>query len=181
MSRIGKKPINIPKGVEVTVKDNLVTVKGPLGTLSQQIHPLVNVKFEGDVLEVSVAKPDNKEQNSLWGLSRTLLDNLVIGVTKGFSKQLEINGIGFKADVKGNVLVLNVGFSHQVNYEFAKSIKITVEKNIITVTGNNKQEVGQVAAEIRAIKKPEPYKGKGIKYLNEVIRRKAGKAVKSGA
>jgi len=181
MSRIGKKPINIPSNAEVKIDGQTVSVKGPLGSLKQTIHPLVAINLEGAVLTVSVADPDNKEQNSLWGLSRTLLDNMVVGVTKGFSKQLEINGIGFKAVTTGNNLVLNVGFSHQVNYAFPEGIKISVEKNIITISGFDKQKVGQVAAEIRAIKKPEPYKGKGIKYLDEVIRRKAGKAVKSAS
>lgn len=178
MSRIGKKPIAIPKGVEVKIDNSLVMVKGPKGELSQQVHPKVKVAVQENEINVLVTKPEDKEYKSLWGLSRTLINNMVEGVTNGFSKQLEINGIGFKAQVSGDKLVLNVGYSHPVEYRFPRDIQITVEKNIITVSGSDKQKVGQVAAEIRAVKKPEPYKGKGIKYVDEVIRRKAGKVVK---
>ena len=178
MSRIGKKPIEIPQGVEVKVDSNLVVVKGPKGELKEQIHPLVKIEGKENEVIVSVKNPEEKEQRSLWGLFRTLINNMVQGVTNGFTKQLEINGIGFKALVSGDKLVLNVGFSHPVEYSIPKDIQITVEKNIVTISGNSKQKVGQVAAEIRAIKKPEPYKGKGIKYVDEVIRRKAGKVVK---
>ncbi|MCX6785299.1 MAG: 50S ribosomal protein L6 [Candidatus Komeilibacteria bacterium] len=181
MSRIGKKPINIPAGVNVTIAGNSVTVKGPKGELTQVIHPLIKLEQAGDELNVLVGKPEDKQQKSLWGLSRTLINNMVLGVTAGFSKKLEINGIGFKAAVTGDKLLLNVGFSHAVNYEIPRGIQISVDKNLIIVSGIAKQQVGQAAAEIRAIKKPEPYKGKGIKYLDEVIRRKAGKVVKGAA
>ncbi|OGY88844.1 MAG: 50S ribosomal protein L6 [Candidatus Komeilibacteria bacterium RIFCSPLOWO2_01_FULL_45_10] len=181
MSRIGKKPIIIPPGVEVKINGNLASVKGPKGELEQEIHPLVKVAISGQEIQVSVFKTEEKEQRALWGLFRSLLNNMVLGVTQGFSKQLEINGIGFKAQVSGSKLILNVGYSHSVEYQIPKDIQITVEKNLITVAGAAKQEVGQVAAEIRAIKKPEPYQGKGIKYLDEVIRRKAGKVVKGAA
>jgi len=178
MSRIGKKPITIPEKVEVKIEGNQVKVKGPKGELSQVLHPLVKINQSDGALKVEVGNPENKEQASLWGLSRTLVSNLVEGVTEGFNKQLEVNGIGFKAQVNGNKLVLNVGFSHPVEFDIPEGIQINVEKNLITVSGIDKQQVGQVAAEIRSIKKPEPYKGKGIKYLDEVIRRKAGKVVK---
>ncbi|PIT90796.1 MAG: 50S ribosomal protein L6 [Candidatus Komeilibacteria bacterium CG10_big_fil_rev_8_21_14_0_10_41_13] len=180
MSRIGKKPIEITKGVEVKIDNNLVMVKGPKGELKEQIHPKIKLELKDNQLNVLVANEENKEERSLWGLSRTLINNMVLGVTEGFSKQLEINGIGFKAEVKGDKLVLNLGFSHPVEYQFPKGITIQAEKNLITVSGIDKQLVGQVSAKIRSFKKPEPYKGKGIKYLDEVIRRKAGKVVKGG-
>jgi len=180
MSRIGKKPIEITKGVEVKIDNNLVMVKGPKGELKEQIHPKIKLELKDNQLNVLVANEENKEERSLWGLSRTLINNMVLGVTEGFSKQLEINGIGFKGEVKGDKLVLNLGFSHPVEYQFPKGITIQAEKNLITVSGIDKQLVGQVSAKIRSFKKPEPYKGKGIKYLDEVIRRKAGKVVKGG-
>lgn len=178
MSRIGKKPINLPAGVVAKANDGLVVVKGPKGELSQKLHRMVKAEVKDSTLVVSVPDPDDRRERALWGLSRTLLNNLVLGVTKGFSKELEINGIGFKAAVSGSKLILNVGFSHPVEYLFPKDIQISVDKNAIIVLGIDKQKVGQIAAEIRAIKKPEPYKGKGIKYKEEVIRRKAGKVVK---
>jgi len=179
MSRIGKNPIIIPAKVNIKIDKNHIDVDGPKGKLSLDIHPKVLIKTEADSILVSVKDPQDKEQNSLWGLSRTLINNMIIGVTEGFSKQLEINGIGFKAQISGKLLVLNVGFSHPVEYNISEDIQISVEKNVITITGIDKQKVGQIAAEIRTIKKPEPYKGKGIKYIDEVIRRKAGKVVKS--
>ncbi|MFA6304349.1 MAG: 50S ribosomal protein L6 [Patescibacteria group bacterium] len=181
MSRIGKKPIPITAGVEVKLDGGLVVVKGSKGQLEQRLHPLVKAEIKDNEIIISIPDENDRSQKALWGLSRTLVSNLVEGVTKGFSKELEINGIGFKAAVSGEVLLLNVGFSHQVEFKFSKDIKITVEKNLITVSGIDKQKVGQIAAEIRAIKKPEPYKGKGIKYKEEVIRRKAGKVVKGSA
>ena len=181
MSRIGKKPIILSQNINVTIDGNLVSVKGPKGELSQNIHSLVMVEAKDGQIIVSVKDQTDKKQNSLWGLSRTLISNMVEGVSTGFIKKLEINGVGFKAAVSGQVLVLNVGFSHTVEYKIPTGIDISVEKNVITVTGIDKQQVGQVAAEIRAIKKPEPYLGKGIKYVDEVIRRKAGKVVKSAS
>lgn len=181
MSRIGKKPIILPSGVEFHVEGRAVTVKGPKGELIQRFNEAVSFKVTNGEVLVSVPNPENKKHNSLWGLSRTLANNMVEGVINGFSKQLEINGIGFKAAVAAGKLVLNVGFSHQVEYQTPNGIQLAVDKNIITVSGVDKQLVGQTAAEIRAIKKPEPYKGKGIKYIDEVIRRKAGKVVKSAA
>lgn len=178
MSRIGKKPILIPKEVEVKINGQSVLVKGVKGALTLALHPKIKAEVKDQEIIVVVARTEDKEEKSLWGLFRSLINNMVEGVTKGFSKQLEINGIGFKAAVSGRKLILNVGYSHPVEYEIPQDIEIKAEKNIIIISGIDKQKVGQVAAEIRAVKKPEPYKGKGIKYAGEVIRRKAGKAVK---
>ena len=179
MSRIGKKPITITEKTEVKVEGNKVIVKGPKGQIEQLFPNKVIIEVNGSEILVKVKDESLKEQKALWGLFRSLVSNMVEGVVNGFSKQLEINGIGFKAVVAGKKLLLNVGFSHQVEYLAPAGIDISVDKNIITITGIDKQRVGQVAAEIRAIKKPEPYKGKGIKYIDEVIHRKAGKVVKS--
>ncbi|MBU1203335.1 50S ribosomal protein L6 [Patescibacteria group bacterium] len=184
MSRVGKKPIEITKGVEVKVSTNdlgnaQVAIKGPKGNLSVDLPKGVSVKSENDQIIFSVNNPDSGQEKALWGLSRTLVQNAVLGVTEGFSKELEINGVGFKVALQGKNLVLNVGFSHPVNYPLPERISAEVEKNRIKIIGIDKQLVGQTAAEIRSIKKPEPYKGKGIKYVDEQIRRKAGKVVKS--
>ena len=178
MSRIGKKPISIPDKTEVKVEDKKVIVKGPKGQLEQLLPNKVFVEVNGSEILIKVENETIREQKALWGLFRSLVFNMVEGVVNGFSKQLEINGIGFKAEVSGKNLLLNVGFSHQVVYPIPQGIEISVEKNVITIYGADKQRVGQTAAEIRAIKKPEPYKGKGIKYIDEVIHRKAGKVVK---
>ena len=162
MTRIGKKLIVVPAGVEV-----------------KTFPSSVSFTQEKDQIKVNSADPEVKKVRAIWGLSWVLLANMIEGVTKGFSKQLEINGIGYRAAMAGKKLTLNVGFGHPVEYQSPEGIEIKVEKNIITVTGINKQSVGQVAAEIRNIKKPEPYKGKGIKYLDEIVRRKAGKVVKT--
>ncbi len=176
MSRIGKQPITIPAGVTVTIDGLLLHAKGPKGELSQKIHPQVLVTQQDGVLTVTIKDEDDKSQRALWGLFGSLVNNIILGVTEGFSKQLDITGVGFKAAVAGGNLVLNVGFSHQVNFPVPKGIEIKVEGNVITVTGIDKQLVGETAAQIRKIKKVEPYKGKGIKYVGEVVRRKAGKA-----
>lgn len=181
MSRIGKKPIEIPAGVNVEINGQKVSVKGPKGSLEQIVHEATKIEMVDNQLVVKVGNEENVKERALWGLTRSLLANLVSGVTVGFQKSLEINGVGFKAAVNGQVLVLNLGFSHPVNFPIPAGITITVEKNVITVAGIDRQRVGQIAAEIRALKKPEPYKGKGIKYSDEVIRRKAGKVVKSGS
>ncbi len=175
MSRIGKKPIPIIEGVTVNIKDGLVLVKGPKGELILKIHPLVSVKQEDNSLILNVKNPEIKKQGALWGLFRNLVNNMIQGVVSGFSKQLEISGIGFKAHTEGKTLILNVGFSHPIKYEIPDGIEIKVDKNIIAISGIDRQQVGQVAAEIRAIKKVEPYKGKGIKYIDEFVRRKVGK------
>ena len=176
MSRIGRKPIAIPAGVEVSIDNGLVTVKGPKGTLSQKINPIISVEING--AEVIVTRPnDDKEARSLHGLSRTLINNMVVGVTEGYSKTLEVNGVGYRVQKQGDTLVMNLGYSHQV---FVKEIPgITIEApgpNQIIISGADKQLVGQFAAEVREKRPPEPYKGKGIKYSTEHIRRKEGKA-----
>lgn len=179
MSRIGKQVIQIPSNVTVKIDGLRVNVKGPKGELERVFHPNVSIASSGQEINVSVKDPENGFDRGLWGLSRVLISNMIKGVTEGFSKKLEISGIGFKAQVQGNKLVMSLGFSHPVEVEFPKNITAAVEKNIIAISGIDKEEVGQFAAKIRAIKAPEPYKGKGIKYENEKIRRKAGKAAKA--
>ncbi|MCB9802511.1 50S ribosomal protein L6 [Candidatus Nomurabacteria bacterium] len=179
MSRIGKKPITIPQGVEVKIEGQKVSVKGPKGSLEVEILPMVKAELTDGQVIFTVENSEDREQKAFWGLFRNLVNNAIIGVSEGFSKSLEINGVGFKAAMQGKDLLLNVGFSHPVVYKAVEGITIEVEKNVIKISGIDKQLVGQTSSEIRAIKKPEPYKGKGIKYSDEVIRRKAGKVVKS--
>ena len=179
MSRIGRKPINIPAGVEVQISDaNVITVKGPKGTLTQQFHK--NMKIEQEGTEITVVRPnDEKENRSLHGLTRTLINNMVVGVTEGFKKELEVNGVGYRVQMQGKDLVMNIGYSHQVIVPTPEGLTIECPgPNKIVVSGADKQRVGQLAAEIREKRLPEPYKGKGIKYADEVIRRKEGKAGK---
>lgn len=175
MSRIGRKPISLPPGVEVTVVDNTVTVKGPKGVLSQTIPERITVVKEDD--QLLVQRPsDQKQDRAFHGLSRALIANMVEGVTKGFQKKLEMVGVGYRASMNGNKLVLAIGFSHPVEIDPPEGISFEVPAvTKITVMGIDKQLVGNTAAHIRAIREPEPYKGKGIKYENEVVRRKAGK------
>ena len=175
MSRIGKKPIVIPAGVTVEIAaGNNVTVKGPKGTLNYTFHPDMILKLEGNVL--TVERPDEEHlHKSLHGLTRTLIANMVEGVSKGYSKELDVNGVGFRVEKKGKQLVMRLGFSHEVIMEEIPGISIAVDGNKITVSGIDKQKVGQFAAEVRGKRPPEPYKGKGIKYTTEVIRRKVGK------
>ena len=176
MSRIGRAPITVPAGVEIKVEDNnVVTVKGPKGTLTQQFNPNMAIAQEG--AELHVTRPnDAKENRSLHGLTRSLLHNMVVGVTEGFKKELDVNGVGYRVAKEGNKLVMNLGFSHQVIVEEVPGISIEVPSaNKIVILGCDKQQVGQFAAEVREKRPPEPYKGKGIKYTDEVIRRKAGK------
>ena len=179
MSRIGKLPITIPGGVTITVgDDNTVTVKGPKGELSEKISPDIEFSMDNGIMNV-IRPTDNKRHRALHGLSRTLVNNMVVGVTTGFEKQLDIVGVGYRAQKQGNKLVLNMGYSHPV--EFVEPEGITYEvpaPTKILVKGICKQQVGQLAANIRAVREPEPYKGKGIKYSNEVIRRKEGKTGK---
>ena len=176
MSRIGKLPIAVPAGVTISIAGSAVTVKGPKGELHRTFHSEIGVTVEGSV--VTVTRPsDDPRHKSLHGLSRTLVANMVEGVTKGYSKQLEIVGVGYKAEVKPFGLQLALGFSHQIQYKAPKGIKLTAPvPTQVLIEGADKEIVGQVAAEIRALRKPEPYKGKGVKYAGEVIRRKAGKA-----
>ena len=175
MSRIGKKPVIIPANVTVNVAEgNVVTVKGPKGELTYTFHPDMILKVEGNV--ATVERPDEEHlHKSLHGLSRTLLNNMVVGVEKGYSKELEINGVGFRAEKKGTQLVMRLGYSHEVIVNEIPGITVEVNGNKITIRGIDKQVVGQFAAEVRGKRPPEPYKGKGIKYTNEVIRRKVGK------
>ncbi len=176
MSRIGKLPIPIPKGVVVQIKDGEIFVEGPKGSLSQAIHPAVEVEIEGDQIRVR-NRYSNKFSRSLWGLTRTLINNMVVGVTEGFTKVLEINGVGYRADVQKNVLNLTLGFSHPVNFALPEGIEATVDKqNKITISGIDKALVGQTAATIRALRPCDPYKAKGIKYADEQIKRKVGKS-----
>ena len=176
MSRIGRKPISVPAGVDVKIEaGNVVTVKGPKGTLTQNLHPAMTIAQEGDVIHVT-RPDDSKENRSLHGLTRTLLANMVEGVTEGFKKNLEVNGVGYRVAKEGKKLVMNLGFSHQVNMEEIDGITIDVpDANHIVISGPDKQKVGQFAAEVREKRPPEPYKGKGIKYADEVVRRKEGK------
>ncbi|MCI8650036.1 MAG: 50S ribosomal protein L6 [Anaerotruncus sp.] len=178
MSRIGRKPITVPAGVEVKIDGSTVTVKGPKGTLTQTFRPEISIELEGS--EILVKRPnDEKIEKSLHGLTRTLVANMVHGVTEEFKKELEINGVGYRAAKEGKKLVLTLGFSHQVFFEDTADITIDVPApNRIIVHGPDKQKVGQFAAEIREKRPPEPYKGKGIKYIDEVIIRKEGKAGK---
>lgn len=176
MSRIGRMPIDLPAGVEVKVSEgNHVTVKGPKGTLERDLASAMTIRQEGAVIHVERPN-DLKENRSLHGLTRTLLHNMVVGVTNGFTKELDVNGVGYRVAMEGKKLVMNLGFSHQVTMEAPEGITIeTPNPNKIVVSGADKQRVGQFAAEIREKRPPEPYKGKGIKYVDEVIRRKEGK------
>ena len=178
MSRIGRKPIVIPAGVEVSVNDHVVTVKGPKGTLNSNIHPMMTVKVENG--EVVVTRPnDEKQARSLHGLTRSLINNMVEGVTHGFKKELEIQGVGYRAAKQGNTLVMNLGYSHPVNVPEVDGITIDVPDPLkIVINGIDKQKVGQFAAEVREKRPPEPYKGKGIRYAGEFVAHKEGKAGK---
>lgn len=183
MSRIGKKPIILPGGVEATVAADKVGVKGPKGNLVVALHPAVKVELGGEPvsLTVSVADPENVKDKALWGLTRQLLANAVEGVQKPFEKSLEFVGVGFKVALTGRNLKIEVGFSHPVDFPLPEGIEAKVEKQILTFSGIDKQLVGETAARVRRIKPPEPYKGKGIKYTDEVIKRKAGKAAVKSA
>ncbi len=177
MSRIGKQPIDVPSGVTVTIDPDYITVTGAKGILKQFTMPGINVQQEGNQLSVT-RLDDEAENRSRHGLMRTLISNMVIGVSNGFTKQLEINGVGYRVTLAGQNLKMNLGFSHEVTYTLPDGVSASVEQNIITLSGISKQQVGQAAAEIRALKKPEPYKGKGIKYVGERILRKSGKSGK---
>lgn len=178
MSRIAKKPLAIPAGVEVRVDGNTVTVKGPLGELKQVLHERVSVTVdkENNTFSVFVKDPNNFNDKALWGLFARLIRNMVLGVSKYFEKTLELSGVGYRVNLQGTKLVFALGFSHPVEFPLPEGIKAEVNNNVIKIMGIDKHQVGQVAANIRALKKPEPYKGKGLKYSDEVIRRKAGKA-----
>ncbi|MCB9094960.1 MAG: 50S ribosomal protein L6 [Halobacteriovoraceae bacterium] len=174
MSRIGKQIVNIPEKVEVKIDGNLISVKGPKGNLQYEKNNGINVVIEGKELKVTIDESTNKLK-SLWGLSRTLINNMVVGVTEGFTRNLEFNGVGYKAAVQGKTLVLNLGYSHPIEYVLPEGIEAKVVKNTISLSGCDKSLVGFAAAKVRSFRPPEPYKGKGIKYDDERIIRKAGK------
>ncbi len=174
MSRIGKKLITLPPNTELKFSGNLVVVKGPMGELSRPVHPTIEIIIDGANVTVQ-PKKDNQESTALWGTMASHVKNMVDGVNTPFQKKLILEGIGYKSEVKGDKIVFALGFSHPVEVAIPKTLKVTAEKNLITVSGADKDEVGQFAAEIRALKKPEPYKGKGMRYDGEVIRRKQGK------
>ena len=178
MSRIGRKPINIPAGVTVSVDGSVVSVKGPKGSLTQKVHPNMTISVEGDLIHV-VRPNDDKENKSLHGLTRSLIHNMVLGVTEGFKKELDVNGVGYRVQKQGKNLVMNLGYSHQVTVSEVDGISIECPTaNKIVILGPDKQQVGQFAAEVREKRPPEPYKGKGIRYTGEFVRRKEGKAGK---
>ncbi len=177
MSRVGKKELTIPAGTEVTVADGVVSVKGSKGIITKQLHKEVTVSVDGGIVRVA---PNNDTilARALWGTFASHIENMLRGVTEGFTKQLEIEGVGYRANMAGNALELLVGFSHPVKMELPEGLTVTVEKNLITVSGIDKEVVGQFAANVRAVKPPEPYKGKGIHYVGEYIIRKEGKKAK---
>jgi large subunit ribosomal protein L6 len=180
MSRLGKLPIKLPTGVSAALNDNALTVKGPKGELKVNINPIIEVKIASDEIVVTPFDKGVSDASAIWGLIWSLVRNAVIGVSEGFSKKLEINGVGYRATASGNKLNMNLGFSHPVEFPLPDGISATVEGNTITISGISKQAVGEVAAQIRKIRKPEPYKGKGIKYSDEIVRRKMGKAATKG-
>ena len=180
MSRIGKQPIEIPNGVTVEVQDNVVTVKGPKGQLQERMHPFVTITVADNAATVTVKNGENARERAMWGTFASLIDNMVKGVTEGFQKQLDIKGVGYGWQVSGKKLMVKAGYSHPVEFQLPDGIEAAAEGNVLTVTGISKQLVGEVAANIRKIRKPEPYKGTGIKYVDEQIARKAGKQAAGG-
>lgn len=184
MSRVGKKPIVIPQGVDVTLNGQTVKVKGPKGELTESLNAAVHVTLvqgeNGQEIQFVVQMQDDKFERAQWGTARAIVANMIEGVTEGYSKKLEINGVGYRVNLQGRTLVLNVGFSHDVRVELPAGITAEVDANVLTISGASKHIVGSFADSLRRIRKPEPYKGKGIKYAEETIRRKAGKAQKAG-
>jgi large subunit ribosomal protein L6 len=174
MSRVGKKLIIIPEGVEVKIEKRKVNVKGPKGALDFEFHPDMKVAIEGKEIKVETQKK-TKLARSLWGLTRVLISNMIEGVTKGFEKQLELQGVGYRMAVQGKKLNMALGFSHPVEVDIPEGIEVKIEKNIMAISGIDKQKVGQLAASVRSLKKVEPYKGKGFRYVGEIVRKKAGK------
>lgn len=179
MSRIGKQPIELPEKVKIDIKDNSVSVKGPLGILNMEFSRDITIKVENNNARLEI-KRNNSNTIALWGLYRSLLANMIEGVTKGFEKNLQIIGVGYRAEIKGDELIMKLGYSHLVIMKIPQDLKIQVDKNKIIVSGIDKQRVGQMAASIRSKRKPEPYKGKGIRYEGEYVRRKAGKRAVTG-
>lgn len=180
MSRIGKLPIALPAGTTAKLQDGFLVVKGPKGELKELLHSAVVVNITEKEIEVGIKNQEDKKEKALWGLFRSLANNMVMGVNTPYEKKLEINGVGYRAAVSGNKITLNLGFSHPIDFKLPEGITAAIDKNVITLTGINKQSVGETAAQIRKLRKPEPYKGKGIKYADEVIRRKAGKSSAKG-
>ncbi|OGN21718.1 MAG: 50S ribosomal protein L6 [Candidatus Yanofskybacteria bacterium RIFCSPLOWO2_01_FULL_41_33] len=175
MSKIGKKIINVPAGVEIRIEDGVIFVKGPKGELKRTISGALDVNMENNIIKIQLRENVGKDSSALWGLTRALIANMIKGVTEGFETILEFQGVGYKAAVKGNELELNLGYSHPITITAPEGVSFKVEKNVIKVSGFNKELVGEVAADIRTKRKPEPYKGSGIKYNDEVIIKKAGK------
>lgn len=180
MSRIGRQPIKIPDNVEIKIRTENIHVKGPKGELEIKVPSQVKLEQKNQEVTLQVSNPNDKKEKALWGTFRQLIFNLIKGTVEGFEKKLELSGIGYKASVSGNILTLNVGFSHPIEYKLPPGIETKIEKNIISIFGINKQLVGEIAAQIRRIRPPEPYKGRGIKYVEEIIRKKAGKQAKVG-
>ena len=179
MSRVGKQQLIIPAGVTMEVADSIVRVKGPKGTLEERLPNAVHVEIADSIATVRVDNPEEKKERSLWGTFGSLIANMLEGVTRGFERKLEVQGVGYRVALQGKDLRLDVGFSHPVDFPLSTGITAKVEKNVITISGIDKQLVGETAATIRRLRPPEPYKGKGIKYADEIIRRKAGKVVKA--
>jgi large subunit ribosomal protein L6 len=175
MSRIGKKPISIPKGVEVKLEDDVIAIKGPKGSLERRVHPRVTLRIDSDFIVASVAD-QTKESRACHGLFRALIANMVTGVTNGFERGLEIVGVGYRAELKDRTAIFHLGYSHPINFELPEGIEAKIDKTKVTLSGIDKELLGKTAAKIRSFRKPEPYKGKGVKYAEETIRRKAGKA-----
>jgi large subunit ribosomal protein L6 len=180
MSRLGKLPIELSANTQAKLEKGFIVIKGPKGELKQKMVPEIILDIDEKIIKVSVKNPENKKENSFWGLYRGLIMNMVVGVTEGYERKLEIIGVGYRAAASGNKITLNVGYSHQVVYELPEGISGVVEGNTIRLNGIDKQLIGEVASQIRRIRKPEPYKGKGIKYAGEVIRRKEGKTSAKG-
>lgn len=181
MSRIAKRPITVPEDVSVTITENIVTVKGPKGELKQEMHPWVKMEQVEEGIQTSVENPENKRQKAMWGTVASLLRGMIVGVTEGYEIVLEINGVGYNWQVSGQKLTVKAGYSHPVIVDLPEGVKGEVDGNTLKLTSINKQLVGEVASNIRKIRKPEPYKGKGIKYAEEIIRRKQGKQAAGAA
>ena len=176
MSRLGKLPIKLPEGTQAKIEDDFIIVKGQKGELKQKLSDLIKVEIDKNEIKVSIKDVKSRKERAFWGLYRSLINNMVIGVNDGFLKKLEIVGVGYKVNLSGSKLTLNVGYSHPVEFDLPEGINAQVEGNVIIISGISKQLVGEITAQIRKIRKPEPYKGKGIKYVDEIIRRKEGKA-----
>lgn len=174
MSRVGKKPVTIPEKVKIQYKDRIITVTGEKGSLTSTVHPAIDLAIDDKIIQVTMEK-ETRSNMALQGMVRSIVDNMLMGVSKGFEKSLEINGLGYRAEVKGNSIVFNLGYSHPIDFKLPEGVAASVEKSTVKLSGIDKQLIGQTAATIRKLRPPEPYKGKGIKYAAEQIQRKAGK------